>query len=101
MNKMHGGPAFPHTFPAMAAPLGDQPVPTFEPLKPTSVTCHGMTVRDYFAAHAPITMEDARNHWKRTTTSYGGNWPDMSVLLAVLAKLRGEYADTMMAERAP
>ena len=100
MNKLHGGPAFPHTFPAMAAPLGDQLVPTFEPMKPTTVTCHGMTVRDYFAAHAPIDLADARNHWHKMHGS-GSRQPDMPAIMAALALLRGEYADAMMAERSP
>lgn len=89
MSRQTGGPAFPIT--AQQDPNGGM----------LTWNSDGITVRDYFAAHAPFTLEDARNYWKRTATDYGGHWPDMSVLLAVLAKLRGEYADTMLAERAP
>lgn len=98
MTRRDGGPAFPHTFPAMATPLGDQPVPTFQPMKPTTVTCHGMTVRDYFAAHAPIDMADARTHWHKMHGS-GSRQPTMQDIVATIALLRGEYADAMMAER--
>lgn len=58
----------------------------------------GMTLRDYFAAHAPIDMADARNHWHKMHGS-GSRQPSMQDIMAVLALLRGEYADAMIAER--
>lgn len=96
MNRRDGGPAFPGMQQGLVVP-----VELAGQAQAVTIQQNGMSVRDYFAAHAPITLEDARNHWKRTDPKYGGNWPDMCVLLAVLAKLRGEYADTMVAERSP
>lgn len=71
---------------------------------------NGMTLRDYFAAHAPVSFADAviacDNH---------RNAPDSQTAIcrvlvqgaaaiveamAMLAKLRGQYADAMIAERA-
>ena len=89
-----GGPAFPGIQQGLVVPveLADQ-------VHAGKIPHNGMSMRDYFAAHAPITLEDARLYYKRSA-HYGGPWPDMSVLLAILAKLRGEYADTMVTERA-
>lgn len=90
----NGGPAFPR-------PLSwDLPPPHAEQA--------GMSLRDYFAAHAPFTLTDAvmalDNH---------NNAPDSATAtcrvlmnddkfveaLRVLAALRGAYADAMIEER--
>lgn len=57
----------------------------------------GVTQRDYFAAHAPITLADA-------LIAYGGvadpnNDSQRAALFAVWALLRWELADSMIAER--
>jgi hypothetical protein len=62
---------------------------------------HGMTLRDYFAAKAPIGVDDA-------LTACGIDVPTIGMLpaservvvLVALATMRGEYADAMLAERA-
>ena len=55
-----------------------------------------MTLRDYFAAHAQITVEDAirtlPEHWKRTES----NGDEVH---AQLADLRYRYADAMLNEK--
>jgi broad specificity phosphatase PhoE len=97
MTRRDGGPAFPHTFQTMAAPLNAEPG-KLVPAEPVTVVSHGMTVRDYFAAHAPIDLADARNHWHKMHGS-GSRQPTMQDIVATVALLRGEYADAMMAER--
>lgn len=97
MTRRDGGPAFPHSFQTLAAPIGADPGKLVQ-AEPVTVVAHGMTVRDYFAAHAPIDMADARNHWHKMHGN-GSRQPDMPAVMATLALLRGEYADAMMAER--
>lgn len=57
----------------------------------------GMTLRDYFAAHAPVSFEMACQCW-------GDHSPQTddrarASFAAVWALLRYEYADAMLAER--
>lgn len=75
-DKKTGGPAFSATGP---------------------VSNKGMTLRDYFAAHAPITLADAVSVLEHS------NAPSCTIYetLAYLAKLRTDYADAMIAARAP
>jgi hypothetical protein len=59
---------------------------------------YGMTLRDWFAGQAPITIRDA-------VTSCSGRMfidvpADRAFLFKVLSTLRYEYADAMLAERA-
>lgn len=60
----------------------------------------GMTLRDYFAAHAPITIEDAMLVAGLDCSAFGmlplGKRMDVMV---ALANMRGTYADAMIAER--
>lgn len=49
----------------------------------------GMTLRDYFAAHCPITMEEADDYHMHEDG-----------LISFYAAMRYEYADAMIAERA-
>lgn len=57
----------------------------------------GMTLRDYFAAHAPFTMQDASRVW----AEHGeGTKPTGRELMSALAGMRIAYADAMIAERA-
>lgn len=61
---------------------------------------YGMTLRAYFAAHAPVTLQDARY-----VCGYGGyaeGWSDgeRATTAAVLALMRVEYADALLAELA-
>lgn len=55
----------------------------------------GMSLRDYFAAHAPITLDDARDAMESMgRTSY--TWEE---LIHTLAQMRFGYADDMLKER--
>lgn len=78
-NQQNGGPAFP----TLEAHVG------FNLGKP------GMTLRDYFAAHAPIGVADANEAFYR---EHGRN-ARTSEMLDVLARLRIVYADAMLKAR--
>ena len=56
---------------------------------------HGMTLRDYFAAHAPIDVADANGAFYR---AHGRN-ARTSEMLDTLAGLRSMYADAMLKAR--
>jgi len=78
--KQDGGPAFPVT----ADLLCDH-------TSGTSVRLKGMSLRDYFAAHAP----------QPPVTWRGGEWMQSGTnALAAYIAWRWYYADTMLAERA-
>jgi len=98
-NRNHGGPAFPHTFQTLAAPLGGDPM-KLQPAEPVTVVLHGMTVRDYFVAHSCLTLADAKAHWFDVNGRYGTDKPTLAVLLDLLAQMRGMEADSLVAERA-
>ena len=55
----------------------------------------GMSLRDYFMAHAPIEVSDANEFFYR---SQGRN-ASLSEMLETLATLRRAYASQMLAER--
>lgn len=55
----------------------------------------GMTLRDYFAAHAPIDLAWANEIFYRRM----GRNPGFMETLEQLAELRGAYADLMVKER--
>lgn len=57
---------------------------------------NGMTIRDYFAAHAPIGIQEAVN----ALAAMGNKNPDYNTIMMQLAALRGHYADFMLQERA-
>ena len=57
----------------------------------------GMSLRDYFAAHAPITTADAM----RQLESQGAKEYNGVQLMKMLAQMRGAYADSMLEERKP
>ena len=76
-----GGPAFP-TENAMQT-------------GPSSCRYEGMTMRDYFAAHAPIGVADANEAFYR---AHGRN-ARTSEMLDTLAGLRSMYADAMLKAR--
>jgi hypothetical protein len=61
----------------------------------------GMTLRDYFAAKAPITVDDAMLACGVIAHSIGMiPRTQRIVVLAALAEMRADYADAMIAERA-
>lgn len=61
----------------------------------------GMTLRDYFAAKAPVTTMDAMIACGFDSASIGTlNTESMRTTLKMLAIMRGAYADEMIAERA-
>jgi hypothetical protein len=55
----------------------------------------GMTLRDYFAAHCPITFTEFLKGWKRTGET---NTDDA---FQRFAEFRHQYADAMLAARKP
>ena len=55
----------------------------------------GMTLRDYFAAHSPISVNDAKEHFY---LKYKRN-ADLDEMFTTLAFLRLKYADAMMEAR--
>lgn len=82
MSKDNGGPAF---------PLADS---NAEYMNTSRQECNGMTLRHYYMAHAPFTLNDAR------TAAYaiGGPSPSGEQLIELLAQMRAAYADAMIAE---
>ena len=92
MSKINnGGPAFPMAKVTVLAEDGT-------PNEACSLTHDGMTLRDYFAAHCPITIEQAvviANDLDLPTDvvrSFDG-------LMRWYAELRVRYADAMLAAR--
>ncbi len=57
----------------------------------------GMSLRDYFAAHAPITYQDAYEWLECYGGECVGPWPSKSVM-ETLVRLRFEYADAMICQ---
>lgn len=55
----------------------------------------GMSLRDYFMAHAPIQVSDANNFFYQNN----GRNASFSEMIATLATLRRAYASHMLAER--
>lgn len=58
----------------------------------------GMTLRDYFAAHAPITYQDAIGWLDCHGGEVVGPWNPETVM-AVLVDLRNDYANAMLEAR--
>lgn len=54
----------------------------------------GMKMREYFAAHAPITMDDAYVTWRQDISR---GEPTASELVEKVVELRVQYADQMLA----
>lgn len=59
-----------------------------------NVTYPGMTMRQYFAAHAPITLVDAT----KACQMIGINNPTGRDVLEMISTLRVGYADALLAE---
>lgn len=57
----------------------------------------GMTLRDYFAAKAPITLSDVCRIMGQDFSPHKDD--DLEVLLGTMAELRYEYADAMLKAR--
>ncbi|MES2320201.1 MAG: hypothetical protein V4631_22215 [Pseudomonadota bacterium] len=61
----------------------------------------GMSLRDYFAANAPISTMDAMVACGVDALSFGCLPREHRVVvMAALAEMRGDYADAMLTERA-
>jgi hypothetical protein len=58
---------------------------------------HGMSLRDYFAANAPVSFDDVMRFSGRVLTPVGAE--DRAIFMSVWTKLRYEYADAMMQHR--
>jgi hypothetical protein len=92
MSNKDGGPAFPRI--DVIEDFGNG----FHGVQGTA----GMTLRDYFASHAPFTLDDVPHHRSHKATRLGPLYSDpipLAERLATLAKLRMEYADAMLAAR--
>jgi hypothetical protein len=98
--KKTGGPAFPSRFTITG--------PAFDPIKCKDVpegraetyVEFGMTLRDYFAAKAPITTADAMFACGMGASSIGMlPRAERIVVMTLMAEMRGDYADAMLAER--
>lgn len=86
---MSNSPAFPFEYHNQTAKYQDGFFGT-GPLAPgASQQFGGMTLRDYFAAHCPITLAEAEDHNMHAEDS-----------MEFYCKVRFEYADKMLAERA-
>lgn len=94
MKRQDGGPAFAGVQQGLVVP-----VELAGQAQAVKIPHNGMSLRDYFAAHAPIDLADARNQWHKMHGS-GSRQPTIQDIVATLALLRGEYADAMVAERA-
>lgn len=93
--KPDGGPAFPRT---ELVPGGDDPS---DPLYP--VTHGGMSLRDYFAAHAPepsIEVVATERGIDRSRNPHNDSYkPPLRSDPEIRAYLRYRHADAMLAER--
>jgi hypothetical protein len=58
---------------------------------------HGMTLRDYLAAHAPITLADVYHTFFDNKPDIGE--PNTELLMKAFAKVRYQYADAMLEAR--
>ena len=83
-----GGPAFPFSGEAVDAD-------TYK-----FITQGGMSLRDYFSAHAPISFNDAKHVCGFAHDSDINNDTNRGTIMAVLALMRVEYADAILKERA-
>lgn len=86
MSKETGGPAFP----TQINNSGITPIKGFngEEIKPQTFSAYpGMTLRDYFAAHAPVVPDDFG--WAASETD----------LVQRMTRWRYAYADSMLAAR--
>lgn len=80
---------------------GGSAFPTGAHIGDMGVTEGGISVRDYFAAHAPITVEDALLLTGLSAHSIGMlRRTERARVLEGLAVMRGDYADAMLRERA-
>lgn len=81
-----GGPAF----------------PTSEENYTRTYSATGMTCREYFAAHAPITMHDAKAAVSKVSYASGNPYeePSGAAILDMLVAMCYGYADRMIAEGA-
>jgi len=82
-DKDNGGPAFP-----TGKCVGD-----------TWVQEGGMTMHDYYAAHAPITFADAHAQWYADPDREPCTKPTVGDVMKHLAAMRIVYADAMLKER--
>lgn len=121
MTRRDGGPAFPHTFQTMAAPIGGDPA-KLQPAEQVTVVCHGLSVRDYFATKMPTDeiAEITFKHLSRVAMEYLAGRPYPAELksgatleetaqhqvdrvkfyCAVSAAIRYLHAEAMLVERA-
>lgn len=61
----------------------------------------GMSLRDYFAARAPISVQDAMIASGLGMAAFAGrNRGERIEIMKALAEMRMDYADAMLAERA-
>lgn len=89
MSREEGGPAFPNLATSFVDREGDTQYQS------TS----GMSARDYFIAHAPISVDDAMLACGWTASCLGVlSRQERIVVMAALAQMRADYADAVIAE---
>ena len=85
-----------------AFPVADYDHQVFNPttVHDTERLLSGMSMREYYAAHSPVSMVDANESLHQTSAfgkpSENGAYP-MHLVLRELVRLRWEYADAMLA----
>lgn len=107
--KNDGGPAFPitdsqtvHRISAAACEGITDPTEKDKVYLAAAVAAAGgMSLRDYFAAHAPISVQDALIAEGFDTSSVGTLQHEHFIeVMMRLAEMRMDYAEAMIAERA-
>lgn len=83
MSKTNGGAAFPDPGRAQSAKQREK------------LTETGMTLQDYFVAHAPFTLQDARTLWA-VGESKPATYEDLIRLLATMAIM---YSEALLSMR--
>ena len=62
-----------------------------------AIGSEGMTLRDYFAANAPITLADVYHTFFENKPDIGN--PNKELLIKCFAEIRYQYADAMLKAR--
>lgn len=66
--------------------------------EPSALGEKGLTKREYYAAHAPITWELAVSQWYADNRGKpkGAGSPTVGEVMTIMAALRGAYANAMV-----
>lgn len=99
----NGGPAFPQDSQTARAwavfENAKKPLPETDYVALIESLQTGLSVRDYFASKAPVTVQDAIDVSGYKDRDCLKHDADRNVVFAVLTMMRYEYADAMLSER--